>query len=159
MHSAFLVFDLIASNTTFKCEGKARGFIHPELYHGKEAVRLIVREQVPRVPAGRRSPKATGLLIGFLFLAGGIGACCRERLVESNTRLRVLTSHFAAGWGRRGPVLKPSADQALVETAVRAPSLGTNCSPRRRRTVLGYKANSRKLFTLLTRCSQGSDLT
>ena len=45
MSSAFLVFDFVGGNAGLELEGNARGFIHPELDDGKEAVGFVVREK------------------------------------------------------------------------------------------------------------------
>src|SRR5258708_6732519 len=41
MRSAFLVFDLVGRNAGLKCEGNARGFIHPKLNDCEKPVLLI----------------------------------------------------------------------------------------------------------------------
>jgi hypothetical protein len=45
MSSAILVFNLKRRNAGSECQRNARGFIHPELNDGKEAVGLIIREK------------------------------------------------------------------------------------------------------------------
>ena len=45
MRSALFVVDLIGRNAGVEIECHARGFIDPELDHGKETVRLVRREE------------------------------------------------------------------------------------------------------------------
>jgi len=45
MRSAFFVIDLVGRNAGVKLECHTRGFIDPELDNGKEAVRLVSREE------------------------------------------------------------------------------------------------------------------
>ena len=45
MRSSFLVIDVIGRNAGVELECHARGFIDPELDHGKEAVRRVIREE------------------------------------------------------------------------------------------------------------------
>ena len=55
------VFDLIGRNAGLKREFNARGFIHPKFDAVKERSGLSFEKRVSRVPAGRGSPKATGV--------------------------------------------------------------------------------------------------
>jgi hypothetical protein len=67
MRSAFFVFDLIGRNATSERKCNARSFIHPELNQRKEAIGLSSEKRVSGVPAGKASPKATGLITAILF--------------------------------------------------------------------------------------------
>jgi hypothetical protein len=59
MHSAFLVFDLIGSNATLKCERNARGFIHPEFDDREGSGRAYRPEsELTTDAAGRTSNEA-----------------------------------------------------------------------------------------------------
>jgi len=45
MRSAFLVVDVIGRNASVELKCHTRGFIDPEVDDGKEAVRLVSREE------------------------------------------------------------------------------------------------------------------
>jgi hypothetical protein len=45
MHSAFLVFDLVAGDTALEVKGDARNLVYPKRDDRKKTVRLISREE------------------------------------------------------------------------------------------------------------------
>ena len=75
--------DLIGENASPEREGNARGFIHPELDDGEEAIGLVVREK-GQASSGRQS------------FAEGDGShhsdFVTERQFAINASLRILTS-------------------------------------------------------------------
>jgi hypothetical protein len=64
MRSAFLGFDLIRRNAGLELKCNARGFIHPELNDGEEAIGFVVGEEKlierRRVKLRRRRRGASG---------------------------------------------------------------------------------------------------